>query len=64
MATDVPVEGDSQVTPPHGVPSQNNASTNAVGGMHVDGRIQHEQSLLPVCRPGIKTEDLSSLKIA
>lgn len=54
-AVNLPVQGNSHVAPPDGVPAQENASADSVSRVHTDWPVQHEQSLLPVCRLRVRS---------
>lgn len=47
----VPVQSNCHVTSPDGVPTQHNGSTDGISNINANWPVQHEKSLLPVCRP-------------
>lgn len=51
VTANVPAQGDGHVAPPDGVSAQDNGPGDGTSCIQADWLVQHEQSLLPVCRP-------------
>lgn len=56
ITDNVPVQGNGHVAPPDGVPAQDNGPGDAIADIQADWLVQHEQGLLPVCRPDGKDQ--------
>lgn len=45
------MQGNVHVASPDRIPAQDDGPTDGVSSTHTDWPVQHEKSLLPVCRP-------------